>query len=72
MSTIYNKYIIICNIHIKLQELITKKNLKKSSYKENPSVFLYKEILDLKREINCLQVKLKNKNNSNLKYEIKI
>lgn len=61
------------NTSKKLEELIDKKNLKKIAYINNPNTKVYKEIIDLKRQINCIKTKLKKKRNSNskLKYELK-
>jgi hypothetical protein len=59
------------NTSKKLQELIDKKNLKKIAYINNPNTKVYKEIIDLKKQINCIKTKLKKKGNSKLKYELK-
>jgi hypothetical protein len=57
--------------YIKLNNLIELKITKMKIYKQTQTFYLYKEILDLKRQIDSLKTKLKKNGKSKLKYEIK-
>lgn len=54
----------------KIYELLLEKNEKKKLYMIEPSCKLYIEILNLRRQVNSLNVKLKKKGKSKLRNEL--
>jgi len=54
----------------KLNELIFRKTVKKEEYLENPNIKLYRDIINLNKQINCIKIKSKKKGNSKLKNEL--
>lgn len=62
----------LCRTSTKLKELEISKYYKKMDYKKRPSIKTYREIMNINKQINAINLKSKKKGKSNLINEIDI